>query len=244
MSGLRSHLTYANVMVTLLAFVVLGGGAAYAANTVFSADIVDGEVKTADLASNAVTSVKLHNNQVKGVDLAADAVDSSKVLDNSLNGADVFNGSLTGSDVLSSSLTGSDVADSSLTGSDVATGSLTGSDVADASLTGSDVGSSSLTGSDVADESITTADVAGASRSGAISVNAISNGRCTTITGNVTGAQPGDAAILTTNGSIPGGMFIYAQRSLTNAVDIKVCNLSGATSAAITDLPVRVVTIH
>ena len=52
---LRPHLTYANVMVTLVAFVVLTGGAAYAANTVFSADIVDGEVKTADLAATAVT---------------------------------------------------------------------------------------------------------------------------------------------------------------------------------------------
>jgi hypothetical protein len=41
-------LTYANVMVTLLTFVVLAGGAASAANTVFSSDIVNGEVKTLD----------------------------------------------------------------------------------------------------------------------------------------------------------------------------------------------------
>ena len=45
MRRIRSHLTYANVMVTLLAFVVLAGGTAFAANTVFSTDIVDGEVK-------------------------------------------------------------------------------------------------------------------------------------------------------------------------------------------------------
>lgn len=32
---------------------------AHAANTVFSTDIVDGEVKTADLASNAVTAAKV-----------------------------------------------------------------------------------------------------------------------------------------------------------------------------------------
>ena len=31
----RARLTYANVMVTLLAVVVLAGGTAYAANTVF-----------------------------------------------------------------------------------------------------------------------------------------------------------------------------------------------------------------
>ena len=46
------------------------------------------------------------------------------------------------------------------------------------------------------------------------------------------------------NGTLPSGMMIYAQRALTDAIHIKVCNLSGATSAAITNLPVRVITIH
>ena len=39
----------------LALFLVLSGGTAYAANTVFSADIVDGEVKSVDLANNGVT---------------------------------------------------------------------------------------------------------------------------------------------------------------------------------------------
>ena len=38
-----------DVLATLAFFGVLAGGTAYAANTVFSADIVNGEVKTADL---------------------------------------------------------------------------------------------------------------------------------------------------------------------------------------------------
>jgi hypothetical protein len=60
---LGSHLTYANVMVTLLAFVVLGGGA-YAAfhlpkNSVRSRNIKNGQVKTPDLANSAVTASKV-----------------------------------------------------------------------------------------------------------------------------------------------------------------------------------------
>ena len=53
---IRSHLTYANVTVTILLFLVLGGGGAYAltgSNTVFSDDIVNGQVKTQDLATPA-----------------------------------------------------------------------------------------------------------------------------------------------------------------------------------------------
>ena len=54
MRRIRQHLTYANVMVTLLAFIVLGGGA-YAAfhlprNSVRSRNIKNGQVKKQDLA--------------------------------------------------------------------------------------------------------------------------------------------------------------------------------------------------
>jgi hypothetical protein len=64
---LRAHLTYANVMVTLLAFVVLGGGA-YAAfhlprNSVRSKHIVNHQVKAKDLAKpQAIRSAHLAEN--------------------------------------------------------------------------------------------------------------------------------------------------------------------------------------
>jgi hypothetical protein len=53
MRRIRLHVTYANVMVTILAFIVLGGGA-YAAfhlppNSVRSRNIVNGQVKKHDL---------------------------------------------------------------------------------------------------------------------------------------------------------------------------------------------------
>ena len=48
-SRLRRSLTFANVCSFLALTIALGTGSAYAANTVFSTDIVDGEVKTADI---------------------------------------------------------------------------------------------------------------------------------------------------------------------------------------------------
>ena len=53
-----SHLTYANVMVTLLAFIVLGGGA-YAAT----------KIGPNDIAKNAVRSKHIKDGQVKRADL-------------------------------------------------------------------------------------------------------------------------------------------------------------------------------
>jgi hypothetical protein len=68
-----------NLVAYLALFVALTGSTAYAANTVFSADIVNGEVKTPDLAAAAVAGNKLGPN----------AVSSAKVLDNSLTGDDI-----------------------------------------------------------------------------------------------------------------------------------------------------------
>lgn len=52
---------------------------AYAANTVFSTDIVDGEVKSADLANNAVTAAKVKDGEIKAAEIAADSVGGSEL---------------------------------------------------------------------------------------------------------------------------------------------------------------------
>jgi hypothetical protein len=80
MRHIRSHLTYANVMVTILAFIVLTGGTAVAlggTDTVQSDDLGPG-------------------SQVKAPDVAANAVTGTDVVDNSISGADVNESSLKG----------------------------------------------------------------------------------------------------------------------------------------------------
>ena len=52
---------------------------AYAANTVFSSDIVDGEVKTADLGNNSVTAGKIKDGEVKAAEIATDAVGAAEI---------------------------------------------------------------------------------------------------------------------------------------------------------------------
>jgi len=52
---------------------------AYAANTVFSTDIVDGQVMTVDLANNAVTAAKIKDAEVKAAEIATDAVGAAEL---------------------------------------------------------------------------------------------------------------------------------------------------------------------
>ena len=70
MRGIRSRLSYANVMATLAVFIALGG-AAYAANTVGSADVMNNSLLSADLKNNqAVKSVDVGNESLTGADIA------------------------------------------------------------------------------------------------------------------------------------------------------------------------------
>lgn len=62
---------------------------AYAANTVRSIDIVDGEVKTADIANNAVTSAKIKDGEVKTDDIAPSAIGSLRIKDNDVKAQDI-----------------------------------------------------------------------------------------------------------------------------------------------------------
>src|SRR3954469_23172350 len=70
LSRIRPHLTYSNVMVTLLAFLVLGGSSAYALdraanNSVDSEAIINGSVTAQDLENKSEFARGLDRNAVK-----------------------------------------------------------------------------------------------------------------------------------------------------------------------------------
>jgi hypothetical protein len=114
LARLRSHLTYANVVSTIALCLVVGGGSALAANTIFSVDIVDGEVRNADLGANAVGSAKIADRAVKNADLGLGASSSNTIADAGIQGVDVKGGTLTGAHLTDDSLTGADIDESTL----------------------------------------------------------------------------------------------------------------------------------
>ncbi len=111
----RNHLR-GNVVGYVAVFLALSGTATAlgGSDTVFSDDIVNGEVKTPDLANNAVTTGKIRNGHVLNDDLAANAVTGGKVEDATLGGSDVIDGSLSGGDLASDTVSGDDIAESTL----------------------------------------------------------------------------------------------------------------------------------
>ena len=154
-------------MGALALFLVLSGGVAYAANTVGSSDIIDGQVRTPDLADRAVADAKL----------AGGAVTSDKVADETLRGRDVFDNALKGADIDESTLSsigGGGPAGGDLTGTypnpligpnavagrELADGSVASEEVLDDTLAGGGLAASDLQSSSVGQSEIATDGVA------------------------------------------------------------------------------------
>jgi hypothetical protein len=112
MGRIRQSLTYANVISTLCLFLILGGGSAVAlrgSNTVFSDDIVNGEVETQDISdTDGVSSADVRDDTLEGggleaADLAPDSVGTSEVAADAVGADEITDGSL-GTSELSSTI--------------------------------------------------------------------------------------------------------------------------------------------
>jgi hypothetical protein len=242
---IRRALTFANVCSFLALTIALGTGGAYAANTVFSTDIVDGEVKNADIAGNSITSNRIYPGSVMNTDLGDGAVDSAKVLDESLTSSDLGTDSVGATEIADSTIDSGEIVNDSLFDTDLATGSVRSPEILDGAIANADLGSNSVTAAKVTNETLTTADIAGAAVSGHVNLSGIANGRCTQVDFGVSGAQPGDVALVSTGAAIQNGILIYAQRvKSAGTVEVDACNFSGTSMTAISDFPVRVVTFR
>jgi hypothetical protein len=85
----KPRFTYANVVATLALFLALGGGAAFAANTIRSGDIAPGAVQTADIHQRAISSGKLAVGAVRGNQIAPHSVGSSQIAPGSIGRSEI-----------------------------------------------------------------------------------------------------------------------------------------------------------
>jgi hypothetical protein len=96
---IRDKFSYANVTSSLAVLLALMGSAYANHLLVLSSDIVDGEVKTADLGSSAVTAAKIASSAVTSAKLGSGAVTNAKLSATAVTGAKTVDNSLTGADI-------------------------------------------------------------------------------------------------------------------------------------------------
>jgi hypothetical protein len=108
-----NNVTYTGIFVAVAfvagAFIASPELRAHAANTVGSADIInnsilsadikDGEVKTVDLGGSAVTSAKIKDGEVKAAEIATDAVGASEIAANAVGKAEIGTDQIDGDEI-------------------------------------------------------------------------------------------------------------------------------------------------
>lgn len=145
MDLIRTRLTYANVMSTIAVFLVLGGGAAFAA---------------AQLGKNTVGTKQLKKNAVTAAKIKSGAVNSAKVADGSLTGADVADGSIGGNDLANLAISTAKLGDAAVTTAKLADNAVNAAKVQDKSLKGGDLADGSITGTQISEGTLKNIDAA------------------------------------------------------------------------------------
>jgi hypothetical protein len=122
------------LVISCLALLLALTGSAIAAgvakNSVRSAQIVDGTVRTVDLRDSAVNSAKVADEALTATDLAPDSVGISEIAENAVASPEVAPDSLTAGDLGPNSVASSEVADQSLTANDLGPESVGANEIA------------------------------------------------------------------------------------------------------------------
>jgi hypothetical protein len=148
---IRDHIR-SNVVGYIALFLTLTTGSAVAlsgSNTVFSDDVVNDQVYSADVRDDT-----LSGGGLSAADLRQGSVGTSEVAADSLGAADLAPGSVASSEVADDSLGNGDLAPGSVASSEVAADSLVAGDLAAGSVGSSEVANDSLTGSDIVEASL------------------------------------------------------------------------------------------
>ncbi len=246
LARLRVRLTFANVCSFLALLIALGTGSAYAADTVFSTDIVDGEVMAADIHNSAVTTNKIR----------ADAVDGTKIFDSTVSAADLGFASVASGEIATDAVNGSEVSANAIDSDEILDNSLTLFDLGQNSVNGPEITNGAVTSTELADNSVQPAKIPNGSltaveldsgrSNGTITLNSgfVATGRCRDFGVTVPGAEVGDAIIFSVNTDLPDGIVLSGVRVIDDdVIQGKACNLTGGIFPQLNNIQVAILTI-
>lgn len=130
------------VVISCLAlFMAMTGSAlAIGKNTVRSAQIVNGAVKTVDLGRNAVKGGKIADGTVSAFDLGTDSVGTDEIAKDAVTSDEIANDAVKSDEIADNAVASGEVAPDSLSAADLAANSVGSSELQAASVRSSELG--------------------------------------------------------------------------------------------------------
>jgi hypothetical protein len=195
------------IVISCLALFLALTGSAFAVgvgkNTVRSAQIVNGTVRTIDLRDNAVSSPKIADATVTAADLGTDSVGSDEIAKDAVNSDEIAQDAVKAEEIAANAVASSEVADQSLTQDDLGPNSVGSSELQTGSVRASELGT-------IIQVSNSTGIAAGAN--GGVSVNCPAG--TTVISG---GAQPANFGVEMTSSLRSGNGWLYQAKNTNGA---------------------------
>jgi hypothetical protein len=148
LNQIRKRLTYANVMSSIAVFLVVGGGAAFAA-------LGKNTVGTAQLKRNAVKVGKLAPEAVKAGKLAKNAVPTNRLRDNAVSNEKIANGAVTTDKLGDASVTSGKLANDSVLTDKLANDAVTTDKIANSAVTNGKLSNDSVSTDKIANSAVT-----------------------------------------------------------------------------------------
>ncbi|MEX0972667.1 MAG: hypothetical protein WDZ46_05365 [Solirubrobacterales bacterium] len=139
----KFRLSPAMVIACIALFATTAGTALAAAlpkNSVRSAQIVNGAVKTVDLGKNAVKSGKIADGTIGAADLGTDSVGTDEIAKDAVDSDEIAKDAVESDEIADNAVGSAKVADQSLTANDLAPNSVGSSELQTASVRSAELG--------------------------------------------------------------------------------------------------------
>ncbi len=128
-----------HLVAVLAVALVLGSGAAYAANEVKSKNIKNNTIKSVDVKDGALTGTDIADGTITGADVATDTLTAVDLAANSVGTSEILDSTITTNDVALDTLTAADLAANSVGESEIATDGVAASEIQDNSIDGGEI---------------------------------------------------------------------------------------------------------
>jgi len=199
-NGVSRHFSYANVMSTLAVFLGLAGGSVAIAaipddNSVDSAKVIDDSLKSVDLMNGeAVKSTDVMDDEIRAADIAPDGVTGSEIATGAVKSSDVDDDTIVSADIAPDGVTQSEIANDAVGAPQIITGAVRSDEIATDAVGASEIAASGVGSSEIATDSVHQSELAPSS----VGSTEILNGSITGTdigAGQVDASQIGDDAI-------------------------------------------------
>lgn len=239
MKQIHKRLTYANVMSSIAVFLVIGGGAAFAAlgkntvgakqlkkNAVTNPKIADNAVRTGELADNAVTATELADAAVTLAKLANDSVTSAKIANAAVTSSELADAAVTLAKLAGNSVDASKVVDNTLAAADLAPNSVTSSEIATDAVNATEIADNSIDGGEIVDSGLSDLDVGNASGTFVFNAASVAANGCTVVAPVVAGVDNNDHVLVSPPPSIMElNLSVTSGRSTSDGfIRLNFCN--------------------